>query len=186
MACKSCSPDGGKFLKIDGNIRHTARVRPNDLYTVIVPVHSNLWMGTSYGRLCLYEGSSVRHDSKSFKIKGGETLDITFRGRMPASGSLIFKASLVTEGLGFVEICNDAQSFAIYPASETEPLPGTTPTPSPQPGASGGTSGGWTWSNLISGGVDDVLTDAKKDVLNPLMIVMAVGIVVVVIIAMKR
>ena len=106
------------------------QVAHNEFYTIIVQVKSTVWIGAGWGRVCIYDGLNVIHDSGSFKIAAGETLDVVLNGTMPNHDLTNLKVSIIEEMLGFVEMCRDAKYCSILLAAQGEPThPPVYPTP---------------------------------------------------------
>jgi len=117
MACKSCNPDGSDFLKIV-NIITNKTTKYGDNYTITVRIKDQK-KSSLYGRVCLYESGVAVQDSKSFRIKPGETLDFIFGGTMP-NRDVKLLASVSYESAGVWETCQDARNIYLKLGTETE------------------------------------------------------------------
>ena len=122
MSCLNCDAKVGANLRLN-NIEANSKVRAGDDYTISFDVKNIHWLIFIYGRACLYEGNTVIANSGSFKISKGDTLGVTFTGRMP-NKPLDLKISVVAEAAGYIKICEDSAELYIDlagPGESTEP-----------------------------------------------------------------
>lgn len=125
VTCLSCGEDDSSSQQIT-NIEYTPSVVVGGKYSIRVSVKTDIWFGSQYFRLCVFEGSTRLASSESVKIGSQETIDYMFTGTMP-DRDLSLKVSLQLEAIGFVEYCQDAKFITIY-----KHMPGEAPVAPPE------------------------------------------------------
>ncbi|MCK5641250.1 MAG: hypothetical protein KAJ19_10645 [Gammaproteobacteria bacterium] len=122
MVCLNCPPNTAYFqdLYID-RVTYDEQVKPGDTYHIYIDVGTKAILLGDYGRVCLYNGSQVIAQSKSFYLKKDEKFSISFTGTMPDE-DLYLNVSLVDEQVyGFTD-CADGQAVHIKKGAVTIPV----------------------------------------------------------------
>ena len=122
MVCLNCPPNTAYFqdLYID-RVTSDEQVKPGDTYHIYVDIGTKAILLGDYGRVCLYNGSQVIAQSKSFYLKKNEKFQISFTGTMPDE-DLYLNVSLVDEQIyGFTD-CADGQAVHIMKGTVTIPV----------------------------------------------------------------
>lgn len=119
VECLSCGADGNGRLRFINIVKNRA-LQTGDKYKITVTYRSKAWIGSLYGRVCLFESGDRIGSTNSVKISAGQEYTSTFTGSM-IDRDMVFKVSLQEEGLGFIELCMDAIDFTIVLSSVSEP-----------------------------------------------------------------